>query len=137
MELDAWLKVVIICLFGAMSPGPSLFIVMHHSTNNGRLSGVLVSIGHGIGIAIYAIIVILGLSFITVYLPDLNVYLSIFGSLFLFYIGFMQLIKTYKDYSISVRIKLNKKLQYFIQGFLVSIINPKITIFFLDFSVNS
>ena len=47
---------------GAISPGPSLVVVLRNTISGGRLQGVMTGIGHGIGLSIYAFIAVMGLS---------------------------------------------------------------------------
>ena len=54
-------QIFFICLLGAMSPGPSMVVVINNAIFKGRYNGILTSIGHGIGIAVYATFAVLGL----------------------------------------------------------------------------
>ena len=54
MELDRWLSLAMICLAGAVSPGPSLLVILYATRRGGRPAGMLAAIGHGLGIFIYA-----------------------------------------------------------------------------------
>ena len=56
MSFFVWSQLALVCLLGAMSPGPSLALIIRNSINYNRLSGILASIAHGLGICIYAII---------------------------------------------------------------------------------
>ena len=64
MTLISFGQVFIVCLLGAMSPGPSMAVVIHNAIFKGRYNGILTSIGHGVGIAIYATFAVLGLGLI-------------------------------------------------------------------------
>ena len=46
MGLADWLSLISICLLGALSPGPSLMVILACTAENGRKAGVLASIGH-------------------------------------------------------------------------------------------
>ena len=41
MTLTTWLAVVTICVLGAMSPGPSLALVLKQTMTGGRRNGVV------------------------------------------------------------------------------------------------
>ncbi|WP_418138451.1 hypothetical protein AB8616_17025 [Marinomonas sp. RS-M-Aa-14] len=43
MSLSIWFSLFTICLLGAMSPGPSLAIVIKHSLAGGRANGLATS----------------------------------------------------------------------------------------------
>ena len=64
MNFFTWSQLVLVCLLGAMSPGPSLALIIRNSINYNRLSGILSSIGHGLGIGIYAFVTVILLEFI-------------------------------------------------------------------------
>ena len=64
MTLITFGQLFIVGLLGAMSPGPSMAVVINNAIFKGRNSGILTSIGHGIGIAIYATFAVLGLGLI-------------------------------------------------------------------------
>ena len=50
MTLITFAQVFIVCLLGAMSPGPSMAVVINNAIFKGRYNGIITSIGHGIGI---------------------------------------------------------------------------------------
>ena len=64
MTLLTFAQVFSVCLLGAMSPGPSMAVVINNAIFKGRYNGILTSIGHGIGIAFYATLAVLGLGLI-------------------------------------------------------------------------
>ena len=64
-----WIQFAAICIVGAMSPGPSLALIIRNSIKYGRISGLLSSIGHAIGIGIYAAISVVGLQLILINYP--------------------------------------------------------------------
>jgi len=61
-----WIQFASICIVGAMSPGPSMALIIRNSIKYGRVSGLLSSIGHAIGIGIYAAISVVGLQLILI-----------------------------------------------------------------------
>jgi threonine/homoserine/homoserine lactone efflux protein len=129
MTLITFAQVFMVCLLGAMSPGPSMAVVINNAIFKGRYNGILTSIGHGIGIAIYATFAVLGLGLII----KTNIFifngLKILSIIFLILIGLRSILnkeklnlekKTIKDKTIS-----------FLQGFSISIFNPKIFVWFI------
>ncbi len=54
MEPGAWVALAAVFVLGAMSPGPSLAVVLRNTMSGGRSQGVATGIGHGIGFGIYA-----------------------------------------------------------------------------------
>ena len=129
MALLTFTQVFIVCLLGAMSPGPSMAVVINNAIFKGRSNGILTSIGHGIGIAIYASFAVLGLGFI------INTNIFIFNSLkilsivFLIFIGVKSILNKEK---INLEKKNTKeKAVSFLQGLSISILNPKILVWFV------
>ena len=64
MTLITFIQLFTVCLLGAMSPGPSMAVVINNSIFKGRYNGILTSIGHGVGITVYATFAVLGLGLI-------------------------------------------------------------------------
>jgi threonine/homoserine/homoserine lactone efflux protein len=54
MTPEAWIALATVFCLGAMSPGPSLAVVLRNTLSGGRRQGVMTGIGHGIGFGIYA-----------------------------------------------------------------------------------
>ena len=61
MDFTQWSQLALICVLGAMSPGPSLAVILRNSVSGGRTQGIMSGIGHGLGITFYAVIAIAGL----------------------------------------------------------------------------
>ena len=64
MSLFNFFQIFFVCLLGAMSPGPSMVVVINNAIFKNRYNGILTSIGHGIGIGIYAFFAVVGVGFI-------------------------------------------------------------------------
>ena len=64
MSLSIWFSLFTICLLGAISPGPSLAMVIKHSLAGGRANGLGTSWAHATGIGLYALLSMLGLAVI-------------------------------------------------------------------------
>ena len=127
MTFFLWSQFAIVCLLGAMSPGPSLALIIRNSINFNRTSGIVASIAHGLGICVYATVTIIVLEFILRNSETIFFVIQICGSLFLIILGLIFIFKknnenkndTYQIHSSS-----------FAQGFIIAIINPKILIWF-------
>ena len=122
-----WVQFVAICLIGAMSPGPSMALIIRNSIKYGRLSGILFSLGHAIGIGIYATASVLGLQFILINNLFLFNAIQFCGSVFLLILGILFLRDTAHNLSLENE---QKNVNSFMQGFAISILNPKILIWF-------
>ena len=129
MTLITFVQVLTVCLLGAMSPGPSMAVVIHNAIFKGRYNGILTSIGHGIGIAIYATFAVLGLGIII----ETNIFifnsLKILSIIFLIFIGMKSILNKEK---LNLEKKdVKEKTISFLQGFSISILNPKILVWFI------
>ena len=122
-----WVQFAAICLIGAMSPGPSMALIIRNSIKYGRLSGILFSLGHAIGIGIYATVSVLGLQFILINNLFLFNAIQFCGSVFLLILGVLFLRDTAHNLSLENE---QKNVNSFMQGFAISILNPKILIWF-------
>ena len=129
MTLITFAQVFVICLLGAMSPGPSMAVVINNAIFKGRYNGILTAIGHGIGITVYATFAVLGLGLII----KTNVFifngLKILSIIFLIFIGVKSLLNKKKLDLQKKNIKENAI--SFMQGFSISIFNPKILVWFI------
>ena len=92
MSFSAWSQLVVVCVLGAMSPGPSL-VVIAHNVSYGRLHGVLAGVGHGIGVGAYAIIAVVGLAVLFENMPKIFRLTNILGACFLILFGKLPSIK--------------------------------------------
>ena len=72
---------------GAMSPGPSLAIILRNTLSGGRTQGVMSGIGHGLGITFYAVVAVAGLVAIINSMPNFFSVAQIAGSFFLIWLG--------------------------------------------------
>ena len=129
MSLLIFLKIFAVCLLGAMSPGPSMVVVINNAIFKNRLNGILTSIGHGVGIGIYALFAVLGIALIiktNLYVFNLIKFLSI---IFLVYLG-VKLIIANDKLEFDGK-NLDSGFTSFLQGLGISLLNPKIFIWFV------
>jgi threonine/homoserine/homoserine lactone efflux protein len=122
-----WVQFASICIVGAMSPGPSMTLIIRNSIKYGRVSGLLSSVGHAIGIGIYASISVVGLQIILINNIFVFNTIQFCGSIFLLILGILFLKNSGEKLSLEDD---QKNLNSFIQGFAISILNPKILIWF-------
>ena len=131
MTFTIWVSLFSISILGAMSPGPSLAMVTKHSLAGGRRNGISTAWAHASGIAIYAFVTLIGLAVLLHQSPLIFKSVSYAGALYLAYLGFNGLrskggvaekLKSGKAVSIKQSIR---------EGFLISLLNPKIGLFFI------
>ena len=127
MTFFVWSQFAIVCIAGAMSRGESLAIVIRNNVNFNRLAGILTSIGHGIGIGVYATLAVLGLGLILQANQTVFMIIQIIGLVLLFLFGLMFVFQKNKQ---DKKEEKQSQLNSFLQGFTIAIINPKILIWF-------
>ena len=82
-----WIQLSLVCLLGAMSPGPSVALIIYNTINKNRLNGIITSIGHGLGVSLYALLAVLGLGILIENYFNIFIGFQITGSFFLIAIG--------------------------------------------------
>ena len=132
MLFHDWISLVLICLMGAMSPGPSLLVILACMREGGKVSGFMASVGHGIGVSLYALASATGLGLLLLASPVALGVLQFLGACFLFYIGWKLFSSALRPASLNADTKALPLGHMFRDGFLIAIFNPKIAIFFLS-----
>ncbi len=131
MSLTAWFSLATICILGAMSPGPSLAVVLKNTLAGGRSEGVKTALAHGLGVGIYAFVTAVGLAVVITGSPSLFTIIQWLGAFFLAYLGFKALFgHTGLDESIQPEAGSASRVNGLRSGFLTAFLNPKLAIFF-------
>lgn len=129
MNLTTWLTVVLVCMLGAMSPGPSLAVVLRHTLNGGRRSGMNTALAHGLGVGLYALLSVLGLAAVITASPAAFSILQWGGAAYLVWLGIKGLRATPRATpAIPDTAGATGAAR---DGFLVAFLNPKVAVFFV------
>ncbi|WP_024610268.1 LysE family translocator [Pseudoalteromonas sp. TB64] len=131
MTLAAWFSLVVVCMMGAMSPGPSLAVVLKHTMSGGMKSGMLAALSHGVGVGLYAAASLLGLGTLMAQFPTVYQVLVYLGAGYLAYLGLKILLAKPSNDELQIQkseLSATKALQ---DGFAIAFLNPKLAIFFL------
>lgn len=116
-----------------ISPGPDIIYVMVQGMANGRKSGFVTALGLAAGIIIHTSLVAFGVSAIIKSSPTLFFIIKLFGALYLLYLAY-QVSQSDPEVAYSTGgIKKKSLVGLFKQGFIMNVLNPKVTIFFLAF----
>ena len=129
MEPSAWAALAIVFALGAMSPGPSLAVVLRNTMTGGRRQGISTGIGHGIGFGIYAFLAALGIATALSANEHVEQALRWGGVVILLWLG-----TTFLRHAMAERGDAQGQDDQhapsdrigFIQGFSVALLNPKI-----------
>ena len=129
MEAVAWdvlLAAGAVFLLGAMSPGPSLMVVLRNTMIGGRKQGVMCAIGHGLGFGLYAALAVYGLIVVLEEAPAVFAGLQLVGSALLLWYGWSM---WHADHERLFNEEAASRAQGFGEGFAIAFFNPKIALF--------
>ena len=127
MELHLWLSLVTICILGALSPGPSLALVIRNTLQGGATTGYATALSHGFGVALYAAITATGIALIIVSSPLLYKFIQYSGAAFLVYLGVKALLSKKQSIDIESEQQTNthdKTINGWRDGFLIAFLKP-------------
>lgn len=117
----------------AISPGPDNIFVLTQSIVNGKKFGLATVLGLMSGCIIHTTLVAFGVSAILKENESIFFFIKMLGAAYLLYLAF-------KIYKSDAEIVLSNKadtsisvLQLFKKGFIMNVLNPKVTLFFLAF----
>ena len=137
MELDQWLSLAMICLAGAVSPGPSLLVILDATRRGGHPAGMLAAIGHGLGIFIYAFGAATGLGWLAGLGPVVLPLLQGAATLFFLSIGWRLWRAAGAAQPETTKHRLDgQETQHpalwhsLIAGLMIALFNPKVAVFF-------
>ena len=129
MTLSAWLSLALVCLLGAMSPGPSLAIVVRHAATSGTRAGVMCAFSHGFGIFLWAVLMVSGLGALLLTQPTWFDGLRALGAGFLLYLGCRALIP--QRGAVADTGQANSESgKAAREGLVIALSNPKVAVFF-------
>lgn len=116
-----------------ISPGPDIIYVLVQSMTNGKRAGLLTTLGLVSGILVHTSLVAFGVSAIIRQSETLFLIIKIIGALYLIFLAY-KVFKSDAEFSLaSPNLKTGKDFKLFKQGFIMNVLNPKVTIFFLAF----
>jgi threonine/homoserine/homoserine lactone efflux protein len=122
----------IAALFLLIIPGPGIMYLLVRSISQGRKAGFISSLGLSAGTLVHVLATTLGLSAVLLTSAvAFNVVKSL-GALYLVYLG-IQAILDRKPLQLTKPVKAVSLSQLFTDGFIVSVFNPKIAMFFIAF----
>lgn len=117
----------------AISPGPDNIFVLTQSIVNGKKYGLATVFGLISGCLVHTTLLAFGVSLVIKESATLFFIIKLFGAFYLLYLAY----KVYKsDATILLsneNVKQKTTKQLFKQGFIMNVLNPKVSIFFLAF----
>ncbi len=131
MTLTTWLSLATVCCLGAISPGPSLAVVLRHTLSNGRLYGIVTAIAHALGLVVWAILTIWGLAILVTEVPWLYTSITYTGAFYLAWMG-VKAIRSNSSHTLKDIDQQTAPLRIAARdGLMISLLNPKLAIFFI------
>jgi RhtB (resistance to homoserine/threonine) family protein len=135
--LNDFLALGMIGLLGAISPGPDFIIVTQSSLSFGKRAGILTALGVTLGCMIHITYCILGIGVIVSESIILFNLLKYLGAAYLIYLGIKAVFTTQsekllQDTSSKIPTAKISTLAAIKKGFLVNLLNPKVTLFILS-----
>ena len=131
MQFEIILSFIIATSLLALTTGPDNIYVLMQSIVNGRKYGIATVLGLMTGCLIHTSVVAFGASVLLKQNPTLFFIIKLFGAIYLLYLA-------YKVFKSSGNIELGNDavpqktlFELFKQGFIMNVLNPKVTLFFL------
>lgn len=132
MELTHWLSLFTVCLLGAISPGPSLAVVLGSTLRQGRGAGLAAALAHGFGVGLYGLLTVSGLALVMTGSPRAFAALQMAGAGYLIYLGVRGLRSKHSGDAAGTGERGGESSRgSALSGFLVAFLNPKLAIFML------
>ena len=118
-------------LIALTSPGPDTAIIVRQVNMHGRRAGIYAALGIGIGIYAHCLLAINGISLFIISNDSYKFIISVFGSIYIIYLGIMMIIPNINSDNSH---KINKTSLYgsFLSGLVTNIFNFKAFIFFVS-----
>ncbi|MCK0190781.1 LysE family translocator [Arenibacter sp. F20364] len=133
MNYDILLTFILATAALAISPGPDNIFVLIQSITNGKKFGIATVAGLMTGCLVHATLLAFGVSALIKQNPNLFFVIKLFGAVYLFYLAY-KVFRSNDHLEISNSGVSKKSLgALYKQGFIMNVLNPKVTIFFLAF----
>ncbi|TCK08166.1 LysE family translocator [Marinobacterium mangrovicola] len=132
MSLMLWGSLLLVCVMGAMSPGPSLAVVLRETVRNSRAHGVVAGLSHALGVGLWAFLTVHGLALLVAEHQTLYLTLSWAGAAYLAYMGVQAWRHAGEGGALQVADgSVHSLFGAARAGALVSLLNPKLALFFM------
>jgi threonine/homoserine/homoserine lactone efflux protein len=129
MSLQEILALLLIILVFVVSPGPGTLAVFGKSMQQGFIAAFFLSFGLILGDITYLVAVILSLDFFSNTIASFMDQVKIVGGMYLIYLG----VQSWRSGSFKIKKDISKKGNFaeFVTGYLISMANPKVMVFYI------
>lgn len=118
-----------------ISPGPDIIYVLVQSMSNGRKAGFLLSLGLVSGILVHTTLVAFGVATLIKQSEFLFTFVQILGAGYLLFLAY-SVYRSEPSINLSLKQEPYASTNLLKRGFLMNVLNPKVSIFFLAFFPN-
>ncbi|MGI2137265.1 LysE family translocator [Shewanella baltica] len=134
MDLNSLLLFAVACLAINLIPGPDVIYIVSNTMKGKMISGLKAATGLGVGYFVHTLAASLGLSAIILSSALAFSIVKWLGAAYLVYLGIQALISMWRgNNKIVVDDNSKPNGNVFFQGIVVSVLNPKVALFFLSF----
>lgn len=138
--IDEFLALAMIGILGSISPGPDFIIVTQNTLRFGKNAGILTAVGITLGCAVHLSYCVIGIALLIAESPFLFNILKWMGALYLIYLGAKNLFgkNKYKPPPNNESLSIPPSTEHYTawqaiqKGFLINLLNPSSTLFFLS-----
>ena len=132
MEVAFVAQVALILILGAMSPGPSLAAVLRRTSSDGRSAGLTISIAHGAGVGMVALVTASTLGVLATVHEQVSFLLGALGGALLLFLGSQSLyaVRNRSEEEVQKEEHVQSMRGPAFEGLAVAWFNPKILLFF-------
>jgi threonine/homoserine/homoserine lactone efflux protein len=115
-----------------ITPGPAVLYIVTRSVDQGRIAGIVSTLGVGTGSLVHVFAAALGLSALLVSSATAFMVVKYLGAAYLIYLGLRKILEKNEHTEIEAT-QPQKLSRIYRQGVIVNIFNPKLALFFLAF----
>lgn len=134
MDLQSLAVFAVACLAINLIPGPDVIYIVSNTMKGKMSAGLKAALGLGTGYFVHTIAACLGLSAIILSSAFAFSVVKWLGAVYLVYLGVQSLLSMWRgDSQLQVKQTEVAAGNVFMQGVLVSVLNPKVALFFLSF----
>lgn len=115
-----------------VTPGPAVFYIVARSIDQGRLAGVVSTLGVAAGSCVHSLAAALGVSAILASSATAFTVVKLIGAGYLIYLGVRKFLVP-DPVETDLAVARRQLREIFVQGIVVNVLNPKTALFFLAF----
>ena len=132
-DLSVLLAFVVAALVLLIIPGPGVVYVVARTVSQGRAAGLVSVLGLSAGALVHIVAATVGLSAVLYASANAFAIVKALGAAYLIYLGLRTLLVRESSPSGEVRSTHRTLRRLFVDGMVVSVLNPKLAVFFLAF----